>query len=86
MNSRIAAAYVNVVLKLIFRSSIRYRRKSLLFCRSVGGHIEKDYIEDMFEDKGILYNVHYPINPEDVKEKGCDYVAALRKVRQSYEY
>ena len=23
---------------------------------------------------------------EDVKEKGCDYVAALRKVNQSYEY
>ncbi|MCR5835662.1 MAG: hypothetical protein K6G88_04075 [Lachnospiraceae bacterium] len=25
-------------------------------------------------------------NPEDVKEKGCDYVSALRKVNQSYEY
>lgn len=36
--------------------------------------------------KGILYYVHYPINPEDVKEKGCDYVAALRKVHQSNEY
>ena len=40
----------------------------------------------MFRDKGVLYYVHYPINPEDVKEKGCDYVAALRKVNQSYEY
>ena len=37
-------------------------------------------------DKGVLYNVHYPINPEGMKEKGCDYVAALRKVNQSYEY
>ena len=48
--------------------------------------IDKDYMEDMFGDKGVLYNVHYPINPEDMKEKGCDYVAALRKVNQSYEY
>ena len=43
-------------------------------------------MEDMFGDKGVLYNVHYPINPEAVKEKGCDFVAALRKVNQSDEY
>ena len=31
-------------------------------------------MDDIFGDKGVLYNVHYPINPENVKEKGCDYV------------
>ena len=49
----------------------------------VGDELPEKYASG---DKGVLYNVHYPINPEDVKEKGCDYVAALRKVNQSYEY
>lgn len=39
-----------------------------------------------FADKGVLYNVHYPMNPEDIKEKGCDYVAGLKILNISYEY
>ncbi len=46
--------------------------------------IKPDLMGDMFGSKGVLYNVHYPRNPEDVKEKGCDYAAALRKVNQFF--
>ena len=39
-----------------------------------------------FADKGVLYNVHYPMNPEDIKEKGCDYVAGLKILNKQNEY
>ena len=64
--------------------------KAVRLTRTVEYYQEQEHAEeehkDKFGGKGILYNVHYPINPEDVKEKGCDYVAALRKAHQSNEY
>ena len=83
----VAECFMNLECKYLWEKEIVQGDDHVMICLEVvGGHIEKDYIEDMFGDKGILYNVHYPINPENVKEKGCDYVAALRKVNQSYEY
>jgi flavin reductase (DIM6/NTAB) family NADH-FMN oxidoreductase RutF len=83
----IAECFMNLECKYMWEKEIVPGDDHVMICLEVvGGHIEKDYMEDMFGGKGILYNVHYPINPEDVKEKGCDYVAALRKVHQSCEY
>ena len=52
----------------------------------IGGHVEREYLTNRFREKGILYNIHYPMNPEDIKEKGRDYVVTLNIVSQSYEY
>ena len=83
----IAECFMNLECKYMWEKEIVPGDDHVMICLEVvGGHMEKDYMEDMFGGKGILYNVHYPINPEDVKEKSCDYVAALRKVHQSYEY
>ena len=83
----VAECFMNLECQYLWEKEIVPGDDHVMICLEVvGGHIEKDYMEDMFGDKGVLYNVHYPINPEDVKEKGCDYVAALRKVNQSYEY
>ena len=83
----VAECFMNLECKYLWEKEIVPGDDHVMICLEVvGGHVEKDYIEDMFGDKGILYNVHYPINPENVKEKSCDYVAALRKVNQSYEY
>ena len=83
----VAECFMNLECRYLWEKEIVPGDDHVMICLEVvGGHIEKDYMEDMFGDKGVLYNVHYPINPEDVKEKGCDYVAALKKVNQSYEY
>ncbi|SDB65108.1 GNAT family N-acetyltransferase [Butyrivibrio sp. INlla16] len=74
----VAECFMNLECKYLWEKEIVQGDDDVMICLEVvGGHIEKDYIEDMFGDKGILYNVHYPINPENVKEKGCDYVAAF---------
>lgn len=79
--------FMNLECRYLWEKEIVPGDDHVMICLEVvGGHVEKDYLEDMFGDKGVLYNVHHPINPEDVKVKVCDYVAALRKVNQSYEY
>ena len=83
----VAECFMNLECQYLWEKEIVPGDDHVMICLEVvGGHIEKDYMEDLFGGKGVLYNVHYPINPEDVKEKGCDYAAALRKVNQSYEY
>ena len=83
----VSECFMNLECRYLWEKEIVPGDDHVMICLEVvGGHIEKDYMEDKFGGKGILYNVHYPMNPEDVKEKGCDYVAALRKVNQSNEY
>lgn len=39
-----------------------------------------------YGDKGYLYNVHYPINPENFEGKSHDWIASLKKLRDMGEY
>ena len=83
----VAECFLNLECRYVWEKEIVPGDDHVMICLEVvGGHLEKEYLEDRFGGKGILYNVHYPINPEDVKEKGCDLVAALRIVNRSYEY
>ena len=83
----VAECFLNLECWYVWEKEIVPGDDHVMICLEVvGGHLEKEYLEDRFGGKGILYNVHYPINPEDVKEKGCDLVAALRIVNRSYEY
>ena len=83
----VAECFLNLECRYVWEKEIVPGDDHVMICLEVvGGHLEKEYLEDRFGGKGILYNVHYPINPEDVKEKGCDLVAALRIVNRSCEY
>ncbi|NLT12246.1 MAG: hypothetical protein GXY06_07540 [Clostridiaceae bacterium] len=35
---------------------------------------------------GLIYNVHYPVNPETYRGKAHDYIAVLQKMRDMGEY
>jgi flavin reductase (DIM6/NTAB) family NADH-FMN oxidoreductase RutF len=39
-----------------------------------------------YGETGLLYNVHYPVNPEGFSGKSQDYIAVLQKLRGSGEY
>lgn len=39
-----------------------------------------------YGDSGYLYNIHYPVNPEDYHGKAHDYIATLKKHRDMGEY
>ena len=79
--------FLNLECKYLWEKEIVPGDDHVMICLEViGGHVDEAYLKDHFTDKGVLYNVHYPMNPEDVKEKGCDYVAGLRILNKSYEY
>ena len=69
----VAECFMNLECRYMWEKEIVPGDDHVMVCMEViGGHIEKDYLENRFGGKGILYNIHYPMNPEDVKEKGCD--------------
>lgn len=39
-----------------------------------------------YNDAGYLYNVHYPINPENFNGKSHDWIAILKKLKDMGEY
>ena len=83
----VAECFMNLECRYMWEKEIVPGDDHVMVCMEViGGHIEKDYLENRFGGKGVLYNIHYPMNPENVKEKGCDYTARLTEANQSYEY
>ena len=83
----VTECFMNLECRYLWEKEIVPGDDHVMICLEIiGGHIDEEYLSDRFGGKGVLYNVHYPMNPEDVKEKGCDYVTALRIVNRSYEY
>ena len=83
----VAECFMNLECRYMWEKEIVPGDDHVMGCMEViGGHIERDYLENRFGGKGVLYNIHYPMNPENVKEKGCDYTARLTEANQSYEY
>ena len=83
----VAECFMNLECRYMWEKVIVPGDDHVMVCMEViGGHIERDYLENRFGGKGVLYNIHYPMNPENVKEKGCDYTARLTEANQSYEY
>ena len=83
----VAECFLNLECRYLWEKEIVPGDDHVMVCLEVvGGHVDGDYLADRFGDKSLLYNVHYPMDPEHVKAKGSDRVAALRQVKQSYEY
>ena len=83
----VSECFMNLECKYMWEKEIVPGDGHVIICLEIiGGHVDEEYLTGRFGDKGVLYNVHYPINPEDVKEKGCDFTAGLKIMNQSYEY
>lgn len=52
----------------------------------VNVHIDKQHLDNRIEEKGIIYNVHHPINPEKYNGKAHDYVGIIKPIIDAGEY
>lgn len=52
----------------------------------VNVHIEEEYLDNRIEEKGIIYNIHHPINPEKFSGKAHDYIGVVKPVADVGEY
>ncbi len=83
----VAECFMNLECRYLWEKEIVPGDDHVMICLEVlGGHVDRDFLEDRFGEKGILYYVHYPMDPGNVKEKGCDFVAALKEAGRSSEY
>ena len=59
----------------------------VIICLEVlGAHIDDAYLDDKTGDCGILYNIHYPLNPENIGQTAHDYVGILQKIIDAGAY
>ena len=49
-------------------------------------HIDEAHLDNRVEEKGIIYNIHHPINPEKFSGKAHDYVGIIKPILDVGEY
>ena len=48
--------------------------------------LREEHLADRTGENGLLYNIHYQINPERVGKTAHDYAAVLRRMIDAGEY
>lgn len=52
----------------------------------IGAHIDEEYLAEKTGEAGILYNIHYQLNPEKVEKTNHDYAGVILKKIDMGEY
>ena len=79
--------FMNLECNLAWEKEIVPGDDHVILCLEVlGAHIDEDHLADKTGDNGLLYNIHYPINPEKVGKTGHDYAGVLQKKIDVMEY
>lgn len=79
--------FMNLECRYVWEKEIVPGDDHVMICLEVmGAHIESAYLAEKTGDKGLLYNVHYPLNPERIEKTARDYAAVLCKKIESGEY
>ncbi len=52
----------------------------------IGAHMDEANLADKTGEKGILYNIHYRLNPEQIEKTNHDYAGVIVKKMDMGEY
>ena len=79
--------FMNLECRYLWEKEIVPGDDHVMICLEVVGlHIDKDHLADRTGERGLLYNVHYQIDPEHVGKTAHDYAAVLEKKIDVGEY
>ena len=79
--------FMNLECRFVWEKEIVPGDDHAMLCLEVVGiHIDEDHITDRTGENGILYNIHYQMDPEKVTKTGHDYAAVLKKKIDVMEY
>ncbi len=59
---------------------------TILCLEIVNVHIDERYLDSRIDEKGLIYNIHHPINPEKYNGKAHDYVGIIKPIIDVGEY
>ena len=83
----VSECFMNLECKYVWEKEIVPGDDHVMLCLEVIGiHIDEGHIPDRTGENGILYNIHYQMNPENVTKTGHDYAAVLKKKIDVMEY
>ena len=79
--------FMNLECKYVWEKEIVPDDDHVMICLEViGAHIEESYLTDKTDENGLLYNIHYPLNPENMGKTAHDYAGILKKKIDVGEY
>ena len=79
--------FMNLECRYSWEKAIVDGDNHVIVCLEVlGAHIDDAYLEDKTGEHGILYNIHYPLNPENIGKTAHDYVGIIQKIKDAGEY
>lgn len=87
----IEECFMNLECKFLWEKEIKEGDDHVIVCLEVVNvHIDEAHLdEDILGrtgDKGIIYNIHHPINPEKFEGTAHDWVGVLKKIKDVGEY
>ena len=79
--------FMNLECKYVWEKEIVDGDDHELLCLEViGVHIDESHLADKTGENGLLYNLHYPMNPEHVEKTNHDYAGVIIKKIDVAEY
>ena len=79
--------FMNLECRYVWEKEIVPGDDHVMICLEVlGVHIDEDHLKDRTGEEGLLYNIHYQMNPENVGKTAHDYAAVLQKKIDVMEY
>ncbi len=79
--------FMNLECRLVWEKEIVPGDDHVMVCLEVVNvHIDEKYLDSRIEEKGIIYNIHHPINPEKFTGKAHDYIGIVKPIADVGEY
>lgn len=79
--------FMNLECRYVWEKEIVPGDDHTLICLEViGAHIDENYLADKTGENGLLYNIHYAVNPEKIEKTAHDYAGTLIKTIDMGEY
>lgn len=88
---RIKECFLNLECRYLWEREIKEGDTNVLICLEVVNicidelHLD-EMVQGRYGENGYLYNIHYPVNPENYQGKSHDWVAILKKIKDMGEY
>jgi len=88
---RIKECFLNLECRCLWEREIVQGADHVLLCLEVVNICaDEEHLDELakgrYGETGYLYNVHYPVNPENFSGKSHDWIAILKKYRDIGEY
>lgn len=88
---RIQECFMKLECRYLWEREIKAGDTNVMMCLEVVNVCaDEEYLDEAaqgrYGEKGYLYNIHYPINPENFEGKSHDWIATLRKQKNMGEY